>query len=107
MIGLINKLFWRFISILLLITIGIVIYQWSLHGWTGEDIYDFFIDVLKYGIPSVLITYIIYKTYIERIILWWNRRKSAEVIAEELNQSIKYQVQFAQEKMLQPLERQS
>lgn len=85
MIKIANRIFWKVISLLLLFLSIFIIWQWSINEWTGEDIFEFLLTVAKYGIPGILFIRIIYKTYIERIILWSYRRKSAEVLAEELS----------------------
>ena len=70
------------------IILGLLIYagiQYSRDAWTKEQFRVFGIQVLKYSLPILALLYMFYKQYLERIILWINRKNSAEVIAEKLN----------------------
>ncbi|KFZ27062.1 MAG: hypothetical protein KQ78_00837 [Candidatus Izimaplasma bacterium HR2] len=84
MIKLINRLFWKVIVIAILLTILFVIWQYSLDNWSLDQVADFMIELVMYGLPILLFIIIIYKTFIERIVLWFNRKKSADVIVNKL-----------------------
>jgi len=84
MISFINKIFWKVISSVILALLIIAIWQWAIEAWTVDQVLDYLIEILKYGIPSTLFLYFIYKLFIEKIVLWFNRKKSAQVIAEVL-----------------------
>ncbi len=86
MTSFINRIFWKTVSVAAFTIILYVIYQWTYHDWSVDMILDFFTRSLRYLLPSLAIFYILYKSFIEKIILYIQRNKSAEIIAEQLNQ---------------------
>lgn len=84
MIRIANRFFWKILSIAILVLLLYVIYKWTFDEWTIEKVLESLTTGFTYGAPITLFIYIIYKMYIERIILWFNRRKSAKVIADDL-----------------------
>lgn len=84
MLGFINRFFWRIITFSILLLIIYIIWQYTLEVWTFDQVLIFITDVAVYGLPVLLLIIIIYKTFIERIILWFNRKKSAQIIVDKL-----------------------
>lgn len=80
----ISKFFWRTITFSILLLILYIIWQYTLDVWTIEQALEFITDIVKYGLPALLLMLILYKTFIERIVLAINRKKSAHVIVDEL-----------------------
>lgn len=78
--------FWKIVSTLVLILGGIAITFWLIDDWSIEQLYDYTVTVLTYGIPTVLILWILYKLFFEKLYLWYMRKQSAKVIIDELSQ---------------------
>lgn len=72
--------------IIVLAIIGLYsLYQYFEGQWTATEALDFIYDFILYRvIPGIIIAYIAYKTIIEKILLYLNRKKSAEVLATRI-----------------------
>jgi len=81
-----NKIFWKLITLVTFILLLFVIFMFATDKWTIEQILDFMLISLYYLVPSILIYYILYKLFLERLILFFQRKKSAVILAEEINQ---------------------
>jgi len=81
-----QNLFGKIVTIAAAVVILYVIYQWTINDWTFKKILEYFYEFLPWFLTGLLVTYILYKSLIEIIVLEIQRKESAKVIAEDLNQ---------------------
>lgn len=75
-----TRVFWNLLTLSLLIIISVMIWQFATDKWDVNDILDYSIQVMKYGIPITLSIIFLYKMYIEKLIYWWGRIVSGRLI---------------------------
>ncbi len=80
----IRKAIWKIISITILLSAAFVLSMFVFEIWTLESITTTFIKLIPYMILGLIFFWFMYSMYIERIILWFNRRKSRNVIVEDI-----------------------
>ncbi len=80
----ISRILWRLFTFILFTIIIIALWQYTIGHWNFEQLSKFFIEVLKYLIPGLLLFWFLYRMYIQKIIMWFGRRKSAEINLDEI-----------------------
>jgi len=79
-----SKIVWRIITIVLLILIILATWNYFLGHWTFDDVINYSIETLKYLLPGVFISYVLFKLFGEKILYWFGRRKSAAINIDEI-----------------------
>jgi hypothetical protein len=79
-----RRIFWTILTIVSLFLILVVIWKIALAYWTFNDGLIFMGESLKVLIPSMLLLWILFKLFLERIILHFARKQSGEIIADKI-----------------------
>jgi hypothetical protein len=82
-----RRLFWSTVTTIILVLLLFVVWKYALGSWTFKELLTFLGESLKVLIPSFLIILFIYKTWLERLLLYLGRIKSAKVIADDIAKS--------------------
>lgn len=87
MIGFSKRILKKIIYYIFIVLLLYITFQYFFGSWNMEDLTEFGINLLKYGIPGLFIFYILYKSFIEKILLNHGEKVSAKVIADDIPMS--------------------